>query len=158
MRSRIMIFLMLGLALSGLAPTVAADDHTVTVHLTVDGEEVFPFNLPPYNEAPVSAACDVTVATGATGGDVLDQAVEDGCIGSWDHHVDPQHGKFVDAIDGTYGHCGPGDDPPGLWPAVCSFWEFKVNGESASEGISFYQASPGDQVAFHYNRGVWEEV
>lgn len=140
-----------------LAPPATAET-TVTVQLTIDGDEVFPFSLPPYDEAPVATSCDVTVPDGASGGAVLDRAVEVDCLSSWDFRKDPDFGRFVTGINGTHGHCGAEDQPPGLWPVFCSFWEFRVNGEASEVGIASYLADEGDQVTFRYNRTTWEQV
>lgn len=143
------------LLLLGLSPTASAT--TDTVHLTVDGDEVFPFNLPPYNEAPVTASCNLTVADDADGGDVLDEAVDTGCLSSWDYRL-YDGSRFLTGINDTHGHCSTDASPPGLWPVVCSYWEFQVNGNHAGYGIDGYLADDGDQITFRYNRTTMESV
>lgn len=81
-------------------------------------------------------ACEVAVPVGSNGGDVLDAAVGAGCISSWSY-TDFGFGRFVDCIDGV---CG----------TAATFWEFSVNGVSASFGIDDYHAAPGDVVGFNY--------
>ncbi len=137
-----------------LTPTAPATSletlATAQVTLIVSGEQVFPFDVL-HDASATSASCVVTVDTGTNGGDILDQAVDHDCIESWDYDVFGDDGRFVSAIDGLRGHCP-------AWPLLCSFWRFDINGSPSDTGIDFYSATEGDQIEFHYDRGVFGPV
>ena len=114
---------------SALAP-VAGAAGTVTVHFEL---KVVSHHLPAYK------SCDVTVADGANGGDVLDAAASSGCISSWQHDSFG-NSRFVTCIDGVCQQTG-------------TFWAFYVNDAlpcGGSCGIDDVHLHGGETVSFAY--------
>lgn len=163
MRANILILLLLGLALSGLAPAVSSETTTadVTLRVAPDGFVVpshylvgnpavwiiDPAEDPTFNDQDGIAGCHLTVpdadGDGAVdGGEVLDRATETGCISGWDHVVYDCCGRFPTSIDGR--------EEVG-WPAP--WWTIQLNGQSASVGIDGMTLEDGDDLSFVYHVG-----
>lgn len=144
------IILLVALASAPLSGTaIAQTTETVTVHLEVEthvteraGED--PGTLP--GSTPGTAVCDVEVADGADGGNVLDAAVANGCIASWDH-TEFDGDRFVTEIDRLE---APGLTCLAFAVGVCDFWEYHVNGTVAGFGIDGYSAEDGDTNRWLY--------
>jgi hypothetical protein len=139
MRAVLIATLMLATALSGASAVSGelTNQSAATVTLVVENPFTSPLGL---DSLPGTAACGVTVLAGANGGDVLESALENGCILEWD--FDEFDGdRFVSSIDGLRGLCP-------LWPDVCFFWLFSINDTPASHGIDGYAAADGDTVTF----------
>lgn len=85
--------------------------------------------------------CDVVVPAGSNGGDVLDQAVEDGCILRWTSQEYPGFGRYVDCIDLL---CG----------AVVTYWAYYYNGAYSRVGIDSTSVQDGDVLRFNYEQWV----
>jgi hypothetical protein len=83
--------------------------------------------------------CAVTVPAGSNVGDVLDQAVEDGCLLSWSSQEFPGYGRYVDCIDYV---CG----------ALLTYWAFYVDGGYANFGIDATIVEPGATYGFRYEQ------
>ncbi|MHB8605512.1 MAG: DUF4430 domain-containing protein [Thermoplasmatota archaeon] len=134
---------LLGIALLATAFVVAAPAHatgTITVTLGVDYGNPLP--------DPVhAAACTLTVADGANGGDVLDAAVAAGCIRGWTPQSFAGFGRLVQCIDSVAGNQCEND-------AATTFWLFSVNGAPTDCGIDGYHAAAGDSIDFAYTSWV----
>jgi hypothetical protein len=109
------------------APAHAAD---VTVH----------FGLSAGTYAPTGAACTLTVPAGASGLQVLDAAVANLCINSYDT-VTFDFGTFVSCIDEV---CGQ------TTPAAGTYWNMYENGVSTWYGVDGFSADAGDELSFAY--------
>lgn len=134
-------------------PTTAS---AATVSLTVETHATDRAGLAPADApAPVpgTASCTVEVSDGADGGEILDQATEDGCIAGWDYDEFDGEGRFVTAIDRWQ---APGYTCLALIAGVpaCDWWEHHVNGEPASFGIDGYSAEDGDDVRWLYRNTI----
>lgn len=128
-----MIPILVAALLAGaFVPLMAAEADAVTVQLSVNAGT---------SALPAWRACDVVVPARADAGDVLDQAVLDGCILEWTSAEFPQFGRYVVSID----H---------VTEAVATFWAFSVNGAMTDYGIDSYVAAEGDSVAFTYTEWV----
>lgn len=90
-------------------------------------------------DAPGWRDCDVTVPEGANVGDLLDQAVEDGCILEWSHETYPGYGRYVASIDHVAG-------------AVATYWAFRVDGAYSELGIDSTPVREGATYAFTYEQ------
>lgn len=89
------------------------------------------------------ADCDLTVADGADGTDLLDEAVDDGCIDSYQtRDFGPPLGKQVTCIDGI---CQTPDETLNI-----VYWAIYVNCEYSPVGVSNMSLSDGDVVEFSY--------
>jgi hypothetical protein len=147
----------LPLLLLACAPVGATDDVTVT--LAVNASITFPYNEPAFTLAP----CSVTVPAGSDGGDVLDAAAANGCIGNWTSINDATFGRFVHGItqagstaatDGRNEYsarflCGAFTLNPG-GSLLFASWGFGLDGGAAPTGIDGYAAAAGDAIVFHY--------
>lgn len=163
MRAKILIVLLLGLSLSGLAPVVSAETTTadVTLRVAPDGFVVpshplvgnpavwiiDPAEDPTFNDQDGIAGCHLTVPDAnmdgvVDGGEVLDRATETGCISGWDHVVDDAYGRYPTSIDGR--------EEVG-WPAP--WWTIQVNGVSSPVGIDSMGLEDGDDLSFVYHVG-----
>lgn len=159
MAHRTLIVAILLVALGGTALPVSAmtTTDTATVHLTVETHAAVragltPEDVPP--SAPGTASCDVEVPTGADGGDVLDAAVAKDCIAGWDHQA-YDGARFVVSIDRLR---APGLTCLAFAAGICDWWEFSVNGETASFGIDDYSAEDGDVNRWLYRNTLGPET
>lgn len=127
--------------------------HFVTLAFSAATGDTFPFSEPEF-----SVGCGVTVVNGTTAAGVLDQAVSDGCISSWGFRQF-SFGRFVTEVNSTHG-CNTYVEPlapHGLsWVGTLtawSWWEFRVNGESALVGIDDYVVRPNvtSSIGFLYH-------
>jgi hypothetical protein len=147
----------LPLLLLAAAPATASGNVTVT--LAVNASLTFPYDEPAFTLAP----CSVSVPAGSNGGDVLDAAAANGCIGAWGFITDPTFGRFVHGItkansttstDGRNEYsarflCGASTLHPG-GSLLFASWGFGLNGGAAPTGIDGYAAAAGDALQFHY--------
>lgn len=108
-------------------PTTTATP-TVTVTLQVNAAHA---------SLPVWRDCDVVVPAGSDVGDVLDQAVVDGCILEWSSSEFPGYGRYVTSIDHVQ-------------EAVATYWAFRIDGAYASTGIDDTPATSGETYLFTY--------
>lgn len=115
------------LLLLAAAPLAQASTVTVTLDLDVSGADY--------------KTCDVRVPAGANGGEVLDAAVEQGCILLWTADEFPGYGRYVVCIDAL---CG----------AVATYWAFYLDGAYSDVGIDAYAAVEGDVLGFDYQQWV----
>lgn len=168
MRANILIVLLLGLALSGLAPAVssqttgsvvtadvtlrvAPDGFVVPSHWAVGNQAIWlvdPAEDATFNDQDGIAGCQLTVpdADGddtVDGGEVLDEATATGCISGWDHETSDCCGRYVTSVDGR--------DEVG-WPAP--WWMIQLNGQSASVGIDGMALEDGDALSLVYHIGA----
>jgi len=91
--------------------------------------------------API-ADCTVTVSTGANGLAVLDAAVADGCIDSYDTATFPGFGEYVTCIND-------------ICEAVVTFWALYVDDEFATKGVSSLSfPSDGSAMGLSYEQWV----
>ena len=120
--------LLAALAVAPVALPFAHAEESVTATLVVD-------LLHP--SLPDHAACDVTVAAGADVGDLLDAAVAQGCISSWEHSEFAGFGRYVTCIDG-------------ICEAVLTFWAFRVDGQFWDAGIDDTTVEAGSTYQFTY--------
>lgn len=111
-----------------LPNALAADTMTVTLEVDVVGADY--------------RTCEVTVPAGSNGGDVLDQAAEDGCILRWTSQEFPGFGRYVDCIDVL---CG----------AVLTYWAYYYNGGYSDVGIDHTSVQDGDVLRFNYEQWVF---
>lgn len=106
--------------------TTAAEGDTVNVTLQVTlGNHL----LPAYAE------CGVGVAVGSNAGDVLDAAVDEGCIDSWEYEEFGGFGRYVTCIDGI---CAP----------FGTFWALFVDETVAASGIDSTIVEEGQTIEF----------
>lgn len=95
--------------------------------------------------APSVKTCDVAIATPTTGAAVLDAAVAQGCISSWEAQEYPGYGRYVTCIDGVCAVLG-------------TYWGYLINDETACGGVDNtpYQACAelqnGDRIEFSYQQ------
>lgn len=123
------LFLVAAAVASGAMPAQAAN---VTVE----------FGLAAGTHAPTGALCPVSVPAGADGVAVLDAAVEEGCIVSYDTVTDPTFGAYVTCIDEV---CqAPAE------AMTITYWKLFIDGAAATQGVSFYEAGAGDELVFSY--------
>ena len=122
------ILVLLTLATLLAAPVQATTN--VTVHLDVT-----------ILDTATLADCDVTVPSGSNVGDVLDQAVDDGCILEWSNATFPDYGRYVTSID--YVH-----------EAVATYWAFYVNGTYSDFGIDSTIVAENATYGFDYTQWV----
>lgn len=108
-------------------PNAAAESVTVTLEVDLFGADY--------------KTCDVVVPAGANGGDVLDAAVEQGCILRWTSQEFSGFGRYVDCIDVF---CG----------AVATYWAFYYNGGYSDVGIDAIGVSGGEVLRFNYEQWV----
>lgn len=127
MRTLVLVTLSLVATLGFALVSTAAS--TIDVHLDVD-----------LIGAGEHADCDLTVVDGATGIDLLDEAVSDGCIDSY-RTRDFNFGEMVTCVDDI---C---QTPDSTFNAL--FWAVYVNCGYAS-GVSSMSLSDGDVVEFSY--------
>lgn len=122
------ILVLLALATALAAPAHATGGVTVRFDATI------------LDAAPL-AGCDVTVAAGSNVGDVLDQAVADGCISSWESKSFPGFGRYVTCIES-------------VCEQVPTYWAFYVDGAYATEGIDSTIVAEGASYSFDYTQWV----
>lgn len=111
-----------------LLPVAHGEPGSVTVTLQVNA------GVP---DAPAWRDCAVTIAEGGNVGDVLDQAVAQGCILEWSANEFPGFGRYVTSIDYVS-------------EAVVTFWAFRVDGAFATLGIDQHFPSEGETILFTY--------
>lgn len=142
------ICLLLGLALSGLAPAVGAQTETVTVHLTVETHVGDRAGLSPAetSDLPGTASCQVIVPAGSDGTEVLDAATTSGCITGWEGQQ-TSFGTYIVAIDDMR---ADGFTCLLFAAGVCDWWEHSVNGQTVGYGAGDYTAEDGDTVRWQY--------
>ena len=130
MRKLALLVLTVCINLVVVARPAAAD--TVTVHLDVDLATAVPV-----------ADCDVVVTTGANGIDVLDQAVSDGCIDSYDSRPFAEFGEQVTCINGI---CQTPDETLNALT-----WIIYVDGAQSDLGVSSLSfPTHGTTLGFSY--------
>lgn len=110
----------------------AAGSDAVTVTLQVNAG---------ISSAPAWRDCGVTVPAGSNVGDVLDQAVADGCILAWSAAEFPGFGRYVTSID----H---------VTEAVATYWAFRFNGEYSQTGIDATFVFGGETILFTYEQWI----
>lgn len=118
-----------------VTPARAAD---VTVTLEAEIADVVPFS--------VSVNCDLEVDSGSDGIDVLNEAVDELCIESYDS-VDfgGSLGEFVTCINRLCGQAVCVDGCQGG-----TFWAIYVNGTSSSVGVSNMSFTTDATLGFNY--------
>lgn len=137
-------FLLLGTTSMGVTEGA---DNTVSVGLLVHTDLAEGLGLDPGEPSLLvgTAQCGVEVPAGSDAGDVLDQAVADGCILEWDYN-EFDGNRFVVSVDGLRAV----GEVCILWElGVCQYWEFRLNGTSVGFGIDNYSAATGDQLEFY---------
>ena len=117
------------LALAAAAPAHAAN---VTVTLSVSAARY----------ARTGAACTLSVPAGANGIAVLDAAVAQGCLVSYDTVTYPGFGTFVTCLDQVCGNATAG--------SVGTYWNMYENGVSTGYGVDAFSAASGDDLGFAY--------
>lgn len=162
-------FLLLTLGLL-LATAMPASATTATVTLKVHASITFPFNEPAFTTDGLTT-CSISVDAGDDAGDVLDQAVTNGCIDGWDYDLFGSS-RFLTEIEGhgegspthqrntfTAWPCMFDPIPPENGEIVASSWVFLVNGIAGTVGstvggtavgIDGYSAASGDVLEFVY--------
>ncbi len=150
MRAMTVMILIAGFGLLSLTGAAGTDspDANATVELLVHTDLAGATGLAPGEPDALigTASCSVTIESGSDAGDVLDQAVEDGCILEWDSD-DFDGARFVVSVDGLRAEgtvCI-------AWPIACQFWEIRINDQEVSFGIDDYNAADGDQVEFLFH-------
>lgn len=119
------------------APAAAIDDVTVTLEVAV--LETVPFTVP--------TRCDLEVPSGSDGIDVLEEALDEYCIVSYDT-VDfgGELGEFVTCINEL---CGQSICVDGC--TAGSFWALLVDGMAAEVGVSNMSFTDGAVLGFDYD-------
>lgn len=146
---------LVGVTLPGTATATTSD--TAEVHLVVEthltARAGYDAGQAP-DAVPGTGECTVEVAEGADGGDVLDAAVDEGCIAGWDY--DEFGGdRFVTSIDRLR---APGLSCLAYSAGLCDWWEYHVNGETASYGIDEYSAEDGDTNRWLYRNTIGDDT
>jgi hypothetical protein len=100
--------------------------------------------------APTGAACALSVPAGANGLAVLDAAVAQGCLVSYDTVTYPGFGTFVTCLDEVCGNAGTG--------TVGTYWNMYENGASTWYGVDGFVADAGDELGFAYQAFCFEVV
>lgn len=100
--------------------------------------------------APTGAACTLSVPAGADGVAVLDAAVAQGCLLSYDTVTYPGFGTFVTCLNEVCGHAGTG--------TVGTYWNMYENGASTWYGVDGFVADAGDELGFAYQAFCFEVV
>lgn len=126
---------------------IATNGATVTLLVHSQFTELAGLDPGSPDALPGAAQCELEVASGANGGDVLDEGVAAGCITEWSYD-DFDGSRFVVSIDFLRAE--------GLtclaWEyGICQFWEFRVNGETSEVGIDDYSVEDGDEVEFFHS-------
>lgn len=91
--------------------------------------------------APTGAACPLTVPLGANGIAVLNAAVANGCITSYQAQSF-DFGTFVSCIDEVCGQTVAG--------TAGTYWNMYENGVSTFYGVDGFSADNGDELSFAY--------
>ncbi len=143
---KIFVSVIAALALFGVSvPSAQAADITVQLDVTLFGT------------ADV-ADCDLTVADGADGIALLDEAVDDDdCdVTSYQTSTHPMFGTGVDCINricGVPSFCVAGecvdDGQPPLWGLV-TFWGILEDGAPSGSGIEGLSLEDGDDIGLDY--------
>jgi hypothetical protein len=135
---RIHALVLAAVALAATAVPAHASD--VTVSLAVSAGRY----------APTGAACALSVPAGATGVDVLDAAVAQHCVTSYDTVTYPGFGTFLTCLDEVCGNGGTG--------TVGTYWNMYENGASTAYGVDGFSAADGDELGFAYQAFCFEVV
>lgn len=151
MKLRTAIVVLAAAALVGvtLPGTAASPSDTAEIDLVVETHPTARAGLEASqapDAVPGTGECTVEVPEGADGGDVLDAAVDEGCIAEWSHD-EVGDDRFVTSIDNVR---APGLSCLAYSAGVCDWWEYHVNGETASYGIDEYSAEDGDTNRWLY--------
>lgn len=120
----------LAVAPLALAAPANAAEETVVATLVVD--LVHP-------TLPDQRSCDVVVPAGSNVGDLLDAAVDQGCLSSWESSSFPGFGRYVTCIDG-------------ICEQVVTFWAFRVDGAFSNSGIDATPVLAGSSYQFTYEQ------
>lgn len=133
MRKFILTVAVAALATLGLA--LPAQGSTANVHLDVD-----------LVGAVAIADCDLTVPDGSNGIALLDEALDTGCIDSYETR---DFGALGDQVTCINDICQTPDETLNIL-----FWGLYVNCSFSPVGVSFLSLSDGDVVEFSYETWV----
>jgi opacity protein-like surface antigen len=94
--------------------------------------------------------CAVSVPANSDGFDVLDRAVAQGCISSYDAVDYGSFGRYLTCIDEICGQDAPTWALPVPVAYVGTTWSFTLNDQYASVGLDSYVARAGDELGLTF--------